>query len=86
MNLLVLVRLSFIVFYFYFSFRSIGKSDVTFVHLRRMYSDVEVLRACDGIISLPTYGIKNSLNVANCVSVVIWDTLRRWHGEKQHAT
>eukprot|EP00804_Cyclotella_cryptica_P021851 CCRYP_000834-RA/>CCRYP_000834-RA protein AED:0.09 eAED:0.09 QI:82/1/1/1/1/1/4/82/339 len=47
--------------------------------------DVEVLRACDGIISLPTYGIKNSLNVANCVSVVVWETLRRWHGKKEQA-
>jgi tRNA(Leu) C34 or U34 (ribose-2'-O)-methylase TrmL len=45
----------------------------------QFYPDVEVLKACDGILSLPTYGIKNSLNVANCVSVVIWDTLRRWN-------
>mmetsp|Transcript_3560 Transcript_3560/g.7225 ORF Transcript_3560/g.7225 Transcript_3560/m.7225 type:complete len:454 (-) Transcript_3560:33-1394(-) len=43
--------------------------------------DVDVLRECDSIISIPTYGIKNSLNIANCVSVVLWETLRRWHGK-----
>ena len=40
--------------------------------------DVEVLRECDNILSLPTYGIKNSLNIANCASIVLWETLRRW--------
>lgn len=39
--------------------------------------DVEVLRHCDGIVCLPTYGIKNSLNVATCVGIIVWDTLRR---------
>ena len=39
--------------------------------------DVEVLRECDGIICLPTYGIKNSLNVATCVGIVVWDALRK---------
>lgn len=38
--------------------------------------DVQVLRECDGIICLPTYGIKNSLNVATCVGIIVWDTLR----------
>ncbi len=39
--------------------------------------DVQVLRECDSIVCLPTYGIKNSLNVATCVGVVVWDVLRR---------
>lgn len=39
--------------------------------------DIEVLRECDEIICLPTYGIKNSLNVATCVGIVVWDRLRR---------
>mmetsp|Transcript_24261 Transcript_24261/g.52331 ORF Transcript_24261/g.52331 Transcript_24261/m.52331 type:complete len:574 (-) Transcript_24261:204-1925(-) len=39
--------------------------------------DVQVLRECDGIICLPTYGNKNSLNVATCVGIIVWDTLRK---------
>lgn len=39
--------------------------------------DVRVLRECDGVVSLPTYGVKNSLNVATCCGIVLWETLRR---------
>jgi 23S rRNA (guanosine2251-2'-O)-methyltransferase len=39
--------------------------------------DVQVLRECDGIVCLPTYGMKNSLNVATCVGIVVWDRLRQ---------
>ena len=39
--------------------------------------DVEVLQECEGIICLPTYGIKNSLNIATCAGIVVWDRLRR---------
>ena len=39
--------------------------------------DVEVLEECKNIISLPTYGNKNSLNIATCVGIVAWDYLRR---------
>ena len=38
--------------------------------------DVEVLEECKNIISLPTYGNKNSLNIATCVGIVAWDYLR----------
>ena len=38
--------------------------------------DVEVLKECDDIICLPTYGIKNSLNIASCVAIIIWDRLK----------
>jgi 23S rRNA (guanosine2251-2'-O)-methyltransferase len=38
--------------------------------------DVQVLRECDEIICLPTYGTKNSLNVATCVGIIVWDRLR----------
>lgn len=40
--------------------------------------DTKCLRECDEIIALPTHGIKNSLNVATCVSVVLWEALRQW--------
>ena len=38
---------------------------------------IEVLEECDGIVSVPTHGIKNSLNVATCASVVTWEALRQ---------
>jgi 23S rRNA (guanosine2251-2'-O)-methyltransferase len=40
--------------------------------------DTTVLEACDGIVSVPTHGVKNSLNVATCASVVTWEALRQW--------
>ena len=43
--------------------------------------DTEVLKACDGLVSVPTYGVKNSLNIATCASILIWETLRQWDGE-----
>jgi 23S rRNA (guanosine2251-2'-O)-methyltransferase len=39
---------------------------------------VNVLEECDAIVSVPTHGIKNSLNVATCASVVTWEALRQW--------
>lgn len=27
---------------------------------------------------VPTHGVKNSLNVATCASVLIWEALRQW--------
>ena len=47
--------------------------------------DVQVLRECDGIVCLPTYGMKNSLNIATCVGIVMWDTLRRLKTRKVHS-
>ena len=38
--------------------------------------DVQVLQECDNILCLPTFGIKNSLNVATCVGIVVWERLR----------
>ena len=38
--------------------------------------DVQVLCEYDGIICLPTCGIKNSLNVTTCVGIIVWDMLR----------
>jgi tRNA(Leu) C34 or U34 (ribose-2'-O)-methylase TrmL len=37
----------------------------------------------DEIIELPTFGLKNSLNVAVCAPVVIFEILRQWLGEPQ---
>jgi tRNA G18 (ribose-2'-O)-methylase SpoU len=40
--------------------------------------DVQVLKECNKLVSVPTHGIKNSLNVATCASIIIWEALRQW--------
>ena len=40
--------------------------------------DTEVLDACDGIVEVPTFGVKNSLNVATAGAVLVWEALRQW--------
>ncbi len=56
----------------------ISNNPVAFVFGNELIGvDVEVLEECKGIISLPTYGNKNSLNIATCVGIVAWDYLRR---------
>jgi len=39
----------------------------------------ETLAECDAIARLPVYGIKNSLNVANCAAVVLYSTIREYN-------
>jgi tRNA G18 (ribose-2'-O)-methylase SpoU len=36
------------------------------------------LSLCDGFVSLPACGLKNSINVGNCAAVILFDALRRW--------
>ena len=56
----------------------ISSNPVAFVFGNELIGvDVEVLKECKNIISLPTYGNKNSLNIATCVGIVTWDYLRR---------
>ncbi|KAL3939391.1 MAG: hypothetical protein SGBAC_005877 [Bacillariaceae sp.] len=40
--------------------------------------DIPVLEECDELVSVPTHGIKNSLNVATCASIIVWEVLRQW--------
>lgn len=40
--------------------------------------DPAALAACDAVARLPVFGSKNSLNVANCASAVVYDILRRF--------
>jgi 23S rRNA (guanosine2251-2'-O)-methyltransferase len=47
---------------------------------------VQVLEECERIVSVPTHGIKNSLNVATCASVVTWEALRQWENFKDEGT
>lgn len=44
---------------------------------------VNVLEECHAIVSVPTHGIKNSLNVATCASVVTWEALRQWEAANE---
>lgn len=38
----------------------------------------EVLREVDGLVEIPLYGRKNSLNVASAYAVVVFEILRQW--------
>ena len=40
--------------------------------------DTEVVDACDGVVAVPTYGLKNPLNVATASTVLMWEALRQW--------
>ena len=37
-----------------------------------------LMEAADGVIEIPTFGAKNSLNVASAAAVVIFEVLRQW--------
>jgi len=40
--------------------------------------DTQVLDACDMVVQIPCFGVKNSLNVATAASVLVWEALRQW--------
>jgi tRNA G18 (ribose-2'-O)-methylase SpoU len=40
--------------------------------------DTRLLDLADYIIEIPTFGIKNSLNVASCAPIVLYEVLRQW--------
>jgi 23S rRNA (guanosine2251-2'-O)-methyltransferase len=40
--------------------------------------DTEILSQLDGIVEIPTFGAKNSLNVAACAPVVLYEIIRQW--------
>ncbi|MDP7633896.1 MAG: TrmH family RNA methyltransferase, partial [Candidatus Latescibacteria bacterium] len=41
--------------------------------------DRDVLETCDGMIEIPVFGYKNSLNVASAAAVVVFEILRKWN-------
>jgi len=45
--------------------------------------DTQVLDECDGVLQIPMFGVKNSINVATAGSVVIWEALRQWDAEPE---
>ncbi|MEA2013279.1 MAG: TrmH family RNA methyltransferase [Verrucomicrobiota bacterium] len=38
----------------------------------------EALSLCDSHVKIPVFGYKNSLNVANCTAVIVYDVIRRF--------
>ena len=45
----------------------------------------EVLEECDGVLRIPMFGLKNSLNVATAGTVMIWEALRQWELEDRES-
>jgi len=45
----------------------------------------DTLALCDGFISLPALGRKNSINVGNCAAVILFECARRFlYSDEQH--
>ena len=40
--------------------------------------DTEIMPELDTIVEIPMYGVKNSLNIAACAPVVLYEILRQW--------
>ena len=38
----------------------------------------QVMHECDDLIEIPTFGVKNSLNVASACPIVVFEVLRQW--------
>ena len=43
--------------------------------------DPETIKACDSVVRIPSYGLKNSLNVVTACAICAWDARQAW----QHA-
>lgn len=41
--------------------------------------DTTVMDSLDGIVEIPMYGTKNSLNVAACAPIVLYEIIRQWN-------
>jgi len=42
--------------------------------------DTDMLPKLDGIVEIPMFGTKNSLNVAACAPIVLYEIIRQWNG------
>ena len=40
--------------------------------------DTDIMPLLDEVIEIPMYGTKNSLNIAACAPVVLYEILRQW--------
>lgn len=41
--------------------------------------DTRIIDLADMVVEIPTYGVKNSLNVASAGPIVVFEVLRQWH-------
>ena len=56
----------------------IGKKIVLILGNEVTGVDTEILSEVDDVVEIPTFGAKNSLNVASCAPVVLYEILRQW--------
>jgi tRNA G18 (ribose-2'-O)-methylase SpoU len=40
--------------------------------------DTDIMPLLDAVVEIPMFGKKNSLNVASCAPVVMYEVLRQW--------
>ena len=45
--------------------------------------DTELLSQCHAIVQIPMFGTKNSLNVAACAPIVLYEIIRQWNGRSK---
>lgn len=45
--------------------------------------DTSVMQLCDGVVELPVYGLKNSLNVCSAATAAGYEALRQWTAVKK---
>lgn len=60
------------------SFDFANKPTALVVGNERFGLEASTLGLCDGVLSIPTYGIKNSLNVSNALSIAAYEWRRQW--------
>ena len=60
------------------SFNFENKATAFVVGNERFGLEASTLALCDGVIAIPTFGIKNSLNVANALSIAAYEWRRQW--------
>lgn len=48
--------------------------------------DQDVINTCDGVLEIPQFGTKHSLNIAVSVGMVVWDFWTKIHGFQVSAT
>ena len=41
--------------------------------------DTRIINEADIVVEIPTYGLKNSLNVASAGPIVMYEVIRQWH-------
>jgi tRNA G18 (ribose-2'-O)-methylase SpoU len=62
-----------------FNARFSRQSQAFVVGNERFGLDATTLKACDAVINIPTFGMKNSLNVANALSIAGYEWRRQWN-------